>query len=344
MQASTRQQQDKNSNFNLQFWIAIVSILLLVLKFLAYHLTHSVSVLTDALESIVNVAAALIGLYSLYISAKPKDFNHPYGHGKAEYISAAIEGTLVLAAGTLVIYKSIKSLLAPVSLTSIDVGIYLIGATAVINWLFGYFTLKQGKRNASVALAASGRHLQTDSYSTFAIIAGLILIAATGYHWIDPIAAIIFGLFIIYTGSKIIRQSLAGIMDEADMSLLKKMVEVLNKNRHDNWVDLHNLRVIKYGNILHVDCHLTVPWYLNVKQAHDEVDELDSLIRKDFGDALELFVHSDGCQYYQCHICDKKACHVRQHPFRELIIWTVDNVLQDKKHELQDAQLQTYKL
>lgn len=343
MQA-TRQQQEKNSNYNLQFWIAIVSTLLLILKFLAYHLTHSVSVLTDALESIVNVAAAFIGLYSLYISAKPKDFNHPYGHGKAEYISAAVEGTLVLGAGALVIYKAIKSFIAPVYLSNIDVGIYLIGATAIVNWLLGYFTLKQGKKNASVALAASGRHLQTDSYSTFAIIAGLILIAVTGYHWIDPIAAVIFGVFIIYTGYKIIRQSLAGIMDEADISLLAKMVTVLNANRKNNWVDLHNLRVIKYGNVLHVDCHLTVPWYLNVEQAHDEVEELDSLIRKDFGDSLELFVHSDGCRYYQCHICDKKDCHVRQHAFKEYIIWTVDNILQDKKHGIEDARAQTYKL
>lgn len=342
MQA-TRQQQEKNSNYNLQFWIAIVSTFLLILKFLAYHLTHSVSVLTDALESIVNVAAAFIGLYSLYISAKPKDFNHPYGHGKAEYISAAVEGTLVLGAGALVIYKAIKSFIAPVSLSSIDVGIYLIGATAIVNWLLGYFTMKQGKKNASVALAASGRHLQTDSYSTFAIIGGLILIAITGNHWIDPVAAIIFGVFIIYTGYKIIRQSLAGIMDEADISLLAKMVTVLNANRKNNWVDLHNLRVIKYGNVLHVDCHLTVPWYLNVEQAHDEVEELDSLIRKDFGDSLELFVHSDGCRYYQCHICDKKDCHVRQHAFKGHIIWTVDNILQDKKHGKEDARIQTLK-
>ena len=106
-------------------------------------------------------------------------------------------------------------------------------------------------------------------------------------------------------------------------------------------MDLHNLRVIKYGNVLHVDCHLTVPWYLNVAQAHDEIDELSSLIRREFGESLELFVHSDGCLYFQCHICDKKACHVRQHDFKREVTWTADNVLQNKKHGLEDVMEQT---
>jgi divalent metal cation (Fe/Co/Zn/Cd) transporter len=150
--------------------------------------------------------------------------------------------------------------------------------------------------------------------------------------------ATLFGLLIIYTGYRIIRQSLAGIMDEADMVLLTDMVKLLNDNRRDGWVDLHNLRVIKYGNTLHVDCHLTVPWYLNVHQAHSEIDHLGSLIRKEFGETLELFVHSDGCMYFQCPICDKRNCPVRQHEFRKEITWTADNILQNKKHGPDDLQ------
>jgi len=150
--------------------------------------------------------------------------------------------------------------------------------------------------------------------------------------WIDGVVAIGFGSFIIYTGYKILRLSLAGIMDEADMELLEKMVDLLAKNRHDNWIDLHNLRVIKYGNVLHVDCHLTVPWYLNVHQAHAEIDTLGELIRGEFGEALEFFVHSDGCLYFQCHICKKMDCPVRQHAFEKLIDWNLDNALQNEKH------------
>lgn len=330
-------QQPGKSNLRLQFWIAVVSSVLLVAKFVAYFITNSVAVLTDALESIVNVAAAFIGLYSLYISAKPRDVDHPYGHGKAEFISAAIEGTLVLSAGAIIIYSAVKSLFVPRVLSQMDTGIYLVGATALVNWVFGFITFRQGRRNNSLALIASGRHLQTDSYSTLAVILGLVLITLTGYTWIDPAVAIAMGGFIIYTGYKIIRKSLAGIMDEADMILLERMVEVLDRTRRENWVDLHNLRVIKYGNVLHVDCHLTVPWYLNIHQAHDEIDVLGERIRADFGEALELFVHSDGCLYFQCPICDKKDCPVRQHPFRHELRWTVDNVLQNQKHGMDDV-------
>jgi cation diffusion facilitator family transporter len=324
------------TNLGLQRVIAIASSLLLVAKFSAYYLTNSVSILTDALESIVNVVAGFIGLYSLYVAAKPKDLNHPYGHGKAEFISAAVEGTLVLSAGVLIIYTAVKNLLYPEPIQKLDMGIYLVAATAVINWILGYISLSQGRRNGSLALIASGKHLQTDTYSTLAIIAGLILITLTHYYWIDSVVAVAFGLYIIFTGYKIVRTSLAGIMDEADMTLLEDMVDLLNKSRHENWIDMHNLRVIKYGNVLHVDSHLTVPWYFNVNQAHEEIDRLAKLIRGRFGESLELFVHNDGCLYFQCHICKKMDCPVRQHPFKESVAWTLDNALQNEKHGLRD--------
>jgi len=330
--------KENRSNLKLQRWIAIASSVLLIAKFTAYYLTDSVSVLTDALESIVNVVAGFIGLYSLYVAAKPRDIDHPYGHGKAEFVSAAVEGTLVLSAGLIIIYSAAKNLINPVPIQQLDLGIYLIAGTAVINWILGYISLSQGKRNNSLALMASGKHLQTDTYSTAAIIAGLVLIAQTGYLWIDGAVAIGFGLFIVYTGYKIVRASLAGIMDEADMTLLEKMVDILGKHRRDNWVDLHNLRVIKYGNVLHIDCHLTVPWYLNIHQAHKEIDELGKLIRSNFGESLEFFVHSDGCLYFQCHICKKGDCPVRQHNLKETVEWTLENALQNEKHSLKDVE------
>lgn len=323
-------------NLRLQRTIAVVSALLLIAKFWAYYLTNSVSVLTDALESIVNVVAGFIGFYSLYVAAKPRDINHPYGHGKAEFISAAVEGTMVLSAGVLIIYSAVTILLEPVAIQSLDVGIYLISGSALVNWILGYLALNKGKRNNSLALMVSGRHLQTDTYTTLAIIIGLVLIYLTGKAWIDGVVAVGFGCFVVYTGYKILRVSLAGIMDEADMELLKRMVTVLNNNRSRNWVDLHNLRVIKYGNVLHLDCHLTVPWYYNVHQAHNEIDTLSNLIRSNFGEALELFVHSDGCQYFQCHICKKEDCPVRQHAFKGTVEWSVDNALQNIRHGYND--------
>jgi cation diffusion facilitator family transporter len=324
-------------NIRYQRAIAIASALLLVVKFIAYSLTHSVAVLTDALESIVNVVAGFIGLYSLRVSALPRDANHPYGHGKAEFLSAAVEGTMVLSAGAIILYTAIKNLIAPQPLQAVDTGIYLVGATAVINYIMGAVALRQGRKTGSLALLASGRHLQTDTWSTAGVIIGLLLITWTGYIWIDAVIAIVLGAFIGFTGYKIVRRSVAGIMDEADMELLGKLVAVLNAARRDAWVDLHNLRVIKYGNVLHVDCHLTVPWYFNVRQAHDEVDQLSAVVRKEYGESLELFVHSDGCMYFQCPICDKKACSVRQQPFQQQMVWTIDNILQNQKHGWTEA-------
>ena len=319
-------------NLRVQKWVAVLSVILLAVKLIAYYSTHSVSILTDALESIVNVAAGFIGLYSLYIAAKPRDKDHPYGHGKAEFLSAAIEGTMIGSAGAIILYKAIQNLIHPVLLHQIDYGIILIAITAFVNFTAGYFCLRTGKKNNSAALVASGKHLQTDTFSTLGIIAGLLLLYFTGYRWIDSIVAILFGGFIIITGYRIVRSSIAGIMDEADMKLLKRMVLVLNANRKENWVDLHNLRVIKYGSILHVDCHLTVPWYLNIHEAHKEIDALGYLIRKEFGDSLEMFVHSDGCLPFQCPICNKKECPVRQHSFENQITWTLENISSNKKH------------
>jgi cation diffusion facilitator family transporter len=322
-----------NQNLRVQKCVAGISVVLLAVKFIAYYVTHSVSILTDALESIVNVVAGFIGLYSLYIAAKPRDKDHPYGHGKAEFLSAAIEGTLVGIAGVLILYKAIRQLINPVELHQLDFGMMLIAITAIVNFILGYYCVYTGKKNNSLALTASGKHLQSDTFSTLGIIGGLLLLYFTKIKWIDSAVAIVFGIFIVYTGYRILRRSIAGIMDEADEKLINEMVEVLDAKRTENWVDMHNLRVIKYGSALHLDCHLTVPWYLNIHEAHREIDILAKLVREKFGESLELFVHSDGCLPFQCHICSKQDCPVRQQAFEHRISWTLENVSQNKKHE-----------
>ncbi len=324
-------------NLSVQKWVAGISVILLAIKIVAYYSTRSVSILTDALESIVNVAAGFIGLYSLHIAAKPRDADHPYGHGKAEFLSAAIEGTLIGSAGTIILYKAVQHLIHPVELHKIDYGMIFVGFTAVANFVMGFFCLQTGKRNNSAALIASGRHLQSDTWSTVGIIVGLLLLYLTGYKWIDSVVAIGFGAFIMFTGYRIIRSSVAGIMDEADKKLLEEMVELLNANRRENWVDLHNLRVIKYGSVLHIDCHLTVPWFLNVHEAHREIDALAALVREKFGESVEFFVHSDGCLPFSCRICEKADCSERKHNFEQKVQWTPDNILKNKKHQLSEA-------
>jgi cation diffusion facilitator family transporter len=321
-------------NLKIQKRIAALSILLLIAKAFAWYITGSVAILTDAFESIVNVVAGLVGVYSLYVSAKPRDQDHPYGHGKAEFISAAIEGSLIAIAGFIIIYEAINNLIHPHTIKKLDYGIILVAVTGLINYFAGAVCIKTGKKNNSLALISTGKHLQTDTWSTLGIVAGLILILVTKLVWIDSAVAILFSLFIIFTGYKILRSSVAGIMDEADTELLKKMVQTLNENRRVNWIDLHNLRVIKYGSTIHIDCHLTVPWYLNVHQAHEEIDALSNLVKQEFGESVELFVHSDGCMEFSCRICSKSECTVRQHQFEKKIEWTMENISSNRKHHV----------
>lgn len=324
----TREKQ----NFRIQQGIVAVALVLFVLKIIAWYMTRSVAILTDALESTVNVIAGFIGLYSLYVVAKPRDDDHPYGHGKAEFVSAAVEGTLILVAGFVIIYEAINNLIHPHALKQLDKGIILVAITGAINYVVGWYSIRRGTKNNSLALVASGKHLQTDTWSTIGIIVGLFLILLTRLPWLDSAVAIVFSFIIIFTGYKILRSSLAGIMDEIDVELLTKLVDMLNKNRRENWIDLHNLRVIKYGGQLHIDCHLTVPWYLNIHEAHAEIDALTELIKKEFGDSIEFFVHTDGCLPFMCHICSKQDCPVRQQTFEGRMEWTLANIISNKKH------------
>ncbi len=326
--------QNALHNLKIQKRISVVSVLLLLVKVFAWYLTGSVAILTDAFESIVNVVAGLIGVYSLYISAKPRDMDHPYGHGKAEFISAAIEGSMISIAGVFIIYEAINNLVHPHEIKELDYGIILVAITGLINYIAGAVCIKTGRKNNSLALISSGKHLQTDTWSTVGIVAGLLLILITDLVWLDSAIAILFALFILFTGYKILRSSVAGIMDEADDKLLKKMVQMLNDNRRENWVDLHNLRIIKYGSRIHLDCHLTVPWYLNVHDAHKEIDALSGLVKNEYGESVELFVHSDGCLDFSCKICAKKDCDVRKHPFEKKIEWTMENISSNRKHHL----------
>jgi cation diffusion facilitator family transporter len=318
----------------IQSWILFVAVILFLIKIAAWWLTHSVAILTDALESIVNIIAGAVGLYSLFIAYKPRDTNHPYGHGKAEFLSAAIEGTLIMLAGVFIIFEAVMQLVHPRKLEQLSYGILLVASSALINFIVGWIALKKGKENRSEALQASGHHLQSDTYSTLAIIAGLVLIYFTHIPQLDSIVAIIMSVVIMIIGYRIARKSVAGIMDEADEKILGKVINLLNKSRMPNWIDIHNLRVIKFGNVLHIDCHMTVPWYQNVRQAHAEVEILRILVEKEFGASMEFFVHADDCIGSCCPVCIKNDCPVREQPFTRRIEWNMSNTLLNKKHDM----------
>lgn len=328
-------QAKANSSIKLQWIITLFGVLIFGIKITAWYYTQSVSILTDALESTVNIFSAFLGLYSLYLSAKPKDQDHPYGHGKIEFLTSAMEGSLIFVAGLLIIYESIIRLNNPQIPSSLDLGIILIGISALLNYFLGYWGVKTGRKNNSLALVSSGKHLQSDSYTSFGIVVTLFVVYFSKIYWLDALIAIVLAFIILYTGYKIVRESIAGIMDEADEKLLKKLVVFLEENRAAEFIDLHNLRIIKYGSKLHLDCHLTVPWYFNVNQAHEQVDKIELLVEQYFGDSVELFIHVDGCIEASCKHCLMEDCKVRKHAFEKRITWNIKNISSNQKHGIE---------
>lgn len=312
--------------------IVILAILIFIVKMIAWYLTDAVAIFTDALESTVNVAAGLFGLFSVWLAAKPRDANHPYGHGKIEYVSAAVEGTLIFVAGILIIYQSVTRLFEVTPLHRLDAGLILISITALANGWVGYKAQQYGKKHLSPTIRASGHHLLSDTYSTIGIIVGLLLVKITNWFWLDALVGIVFAFVILYNGYKVIRSSLAGIMDEADLDFLKDFIAFIQTNRNPNWIDLHNLRLIRYGSVMHIDAHMTLPWYLTVQDAHEEVQQLELLIKNQYQNSVELFIHIDSCKPTSCYICAIDKCPVRQHSLQGTLVWTLDNVLKNKQH------------
>jgi cation diffusion facilitator family transporter len=316
----------------LQRVIAFVSLFLFVAKLWAWFMTGSVTILTDALESTVNVLAGFIGWYSISLAAKPRDLNHPYGHGKIEFVSAAVEGSLIIIAALFIFGEAVDVLIHPRAIKSLDLGIILIAATGLVNFILGTIAVKKGIAGRSATLEAAGRHLRTDAYSTLAIIIGLIAVRLTKFGWLDSAVAMGFAGFILVSGYKVLRKSLAGIMDEADPDLLKRVIDLLQQQRRADWIDLHNLRVIQYGAILHIDAHMTLPYYFEVRDADREIHTLETLITNHFGGTVELFIHVDGCEPFQCRLCAMPACPVRQEELKGRVEWTLENLLLNARH------------
>lgn len=310
----------------------LISIVLMLAKFAAYFMTGSNSILTDAAESIVNVIAGSFAFYSIYLSTQPRDENHPYGHGKVEFFSVFVEGILILIAGVIIIFKSSYNLIYPHQIGELLYGTLIIGVTGLINMVVGMFLIRIGKREHSVTLQADGKHLLTDTYTSAGIVIGLILIHFTGFIWLDSLLSILVGFYIVYTGYTLTRGSVGGLMDESDFTLVEEVVDVLQKNRHNPWIDVHNLRTQQYGPEFHIDCHVTLPYYFDLNKVHREISQIDELINSSGVRKAELFIHADPCLPECCHYCHMSECAVRAETFRGEIVWTPEIVIKNKKH------------
>lgn len=329
---TTSNQTIEKRNFAFQRNVAIVGIVLFVAKLIAWRLTNSDAVFSDAMESIVNIIAAFMGLYALYLAAKPKDDNHPYGHGKAEFITSGIEGALIIFAGIIIIVQAINSLLSKNIPGQLDWGMAIIAATAVINYIMGYISYQKGVKENSLVLQSSGRHLQSDTITTAGVVLSLIIVYFTKLYWLDAVVAAFFGLYIIVVGYKITRKSLSGIMDEQDTEIVSAIIKVLEDNREIDWIDIHNMKVQQFGANLHIDAHITLPYYYSLREAHQEMEKVIILLVGHTERQVEFNFHMDDCKPISCEICQVKDCPVRERPFQKKVVWDVTSVTQPDKH------------
>lgn len=312
----------------------LFSIVLMAIKFSAYFITNSVAVLSDALESIINAVAGSFALYSVYFSLKPKDADHPYGHGKIESLSAGFEGALIFIAGISIIGKAVYSFFYPPILEKLDFGLALSGFAGLCNFIMGSYLVRKGKLFNSLTMIADGKHLISDTVSSIGLIIGLALIFFTDILWIDNLLAMIFGSVILFTGFRLVRESVTNLLDKADIDKLNQLIVILNQNRREKWIDMHNLRILKYGSRLHIDVHLTLPWYDSLEESHKEMAAVEKIVKENLGDEMEFFIHADPCPPSSCLICTIENCTHRKHTFVKKLDWTMENLLPDSKHKI----------
>jgi cation diffusion facilitator family transporter len=310
----------------------LISVVLGIVKFIAYYLTQSNAILSDALESLINVVASGFALYSVRLASLPKDHNHPYGHGKIEFLSAGFEGGLILLASLLIGYQAIFTLFFPVTLTNLTTGSVLLVISLIVNGGLGALLVREGTQLHSITLQADGKHLLADAYTSIALLVSLVLIQITGLYWIDSLASLLFGAIIAYNGFRLVRKSVAGLMDESDAALLEKIVNELNMQRKPHWVDVHNLRVQQYGADLHIDCHLTLPHYWELTRVHDAIVEFEGILKANHHSETEIFVHADPCLPRCCSTCCLADCAVRSQPFEQLLAWHTELIVLNQKH------------
>ena len=270
----------------LAFASILVGIVVLALKSLAYLMTGSVALLSDAIESIVNVATAVAAFIAIRLSAKPADAEHPYGHHKAEYFSAVLEGVLIVVAAGAILREAYFGFLAPRQLDAPWLGLAVNGAALAINAGWSWVLIGQGRARKSPALVADGRHLLTDVISSAGVLSGVSLAAITGWAVLDPALAAIVAVNILWTGWGLVKESIGGLMDEAvPPATLARIREIISANA-DGAIEAHDIRTRQAGRMMFIDFHLVVPGSMSVSAAHDICDRLERAIKEEFPDAL----------------------------------------------------------
>jgi len=299
-----------------------------VAKYIAYELTGSTAILSDALESIVNVIAAMFAISGLVFAGRPADRSHPYGHGKIEFFSAAFEGGLIAFAAVMIVYEAGNSLLHGNEVRQLDWGLAITAGAGVINLGLGGFLIRVGQRSHSLTLVADGHHVISDFWTSAGVVIGLLLVRLTGVVWLDPLVAAIVGVNLAFTGGRLVRHAAGGLLDEEDTVLLDQLIAALNASVVPGIIRVHRLRAIRSGRFSHIDAHLVVPEFWTVERAHEAADAFEHEVIAACGIEGEIVFHTDPCRRIYCAQCEIPDCPIRTDPFRTRPALTVDEVVQ----------------
>lgn len=270
----------------------VIGLFVLGLKFTAYWLTGSVALYSDALESIVNVAAAAVAFIAIRLSAKPPDRNHPYGHEKAEYFSSVFEGVLIVVAALSVFREAYYAFIQPRAIDAPWEGLLVISLATVINGAWCWVLLRAGRKAKSPALVADGYHLLSDVLSSVGVILGVGLSVLTGWQVLDPALAVLVAINILWSGWKLVKESVGGLMDASPNSeVLDRIREVISQQAAGA-IEAHDLRSRNAGRRTFIDFHLVVPGTMTVSDAHDICDRIEEALRAEVGDAV-ITIHME---------------------------------------------------
>lgn len=310
----------------------VSSIVVLGLKALAYYHSHSAAILSDALESVVNVLAAIVALGVIIYVSQPADREHPYGHGKMEYFSAAFEGGMIFFASLMILSEAIKYFYGENKPRDLEEGIAIVCFATTINLALGLYLRHVGRAQNSETLQASSAHVLSDCWSTGGVIVGLFIVKWTGIYWLDPLMAVLVALNLGYEGFRIVKKSLNALIDGMDTEALQNLSEAIKANQTEGVIDIHHVRSIRSGRFHHIDAHIVVPEFWDVKIVHAMTHEFEGQVVKTYKYDGEFAFHVDPCGQNFCRSCRVSPCHIRKKDFEFNPDFSVEHLIDGPRY------------
>jgi cation diffusion facilitator family transporter len=271
----------------------VVGVLMLMGKSYAYLITNSAAILSDAAESVVHVLAVAFATFSLWLSFKPPDSDHPYGHDKVSFFSAGIEGGLIVVAALFIIFESVLKWVHGLRIENLDSGTLIVAGASAVNTVLGFYLVWKGKKHDSLILIANGKHVLTDAWTSFGVVGGLVLVLLTGWLPFDPILAIAVALNILWSGGKLIRISVGGLMDEVDPDVDRDVRAILDAETKKRSLAYHELRHRRSGTTVWIDFHLLFPSGTSIEDAHDQTTEIEAMLHRNLPMPCTVTTHME---------------------------------------------------